>query len=135
MSALTTAQKDILALREISKTWNVNKFRAMSQKTIRMCIAVADYCEKNKVGKVSLAQKVLAERESSVKVRKVKEVVEFDKVDAHHTKQVDNPALMIFYETLYDEKPNSKLARTWLLKHGGFADDPEKRARLVAQAG
>jgi hypothetical protein len=71
----------------------------------------------------------------SVKVRKPKEVVEFAKADEYHVKQSDSEALMIFYTTLYEEKRGqSKLATTWLLKNGGYANDPEKRADLVRVA-
>ena len=135
MSALTSAQKDMITLEGLRLQWNENKFRAMSQKTIRLCLAVAQYCVTNKIGNITLSEKVLAQREMSVKVRKPKEVVEFAKADEYHVKQSDSEALMIFYTTLYDEKRGqSMLATTWLLKNGGYANDPEKRADLVRVA-
>lgn len=126
--------RDIETIQGLSKEWNVFKFRAMSQKTILLFVAVAEFCKKYGMGNQRLADSVIAEKESSIKVRKVKEKTDFDHVDEHHTKENDSVALMLFYTSLYEEKKgNSKLARNWLLKHGGYSDDPDKRAELVAK--
>lgn len=74
---------------------------------------------------------IVIKRAKIISKLKVSTKGNFDKKHQKFETPDEDDALYLFYSSLYDEKPKSKLAITWCLEHGLF--DGDKRKKLEKQ--
>ena len=52
----------------------------------------------------------------------------YDLIGQKNATPEETDGTRIFYESLYEAKPDSKFAEKWLLEHGCFSEDQAKEA-------
>lgn len=70
---------------------------------------------------------IIIKRAKLISKLKVSTKGNFDKKYQKYETPEEDDALYLFYSSLYDENPKSKLAISWCLEHGLFEGDKRKK--------